>query len=283
MLVLGGSSEIGAAILYRLAELRPPRALLLGRDSERMREIAEDLTSAGTATADVAHLDADDLEPHAEAIAGAFRRLGRVHVVVRCVGALGAHRGSTPIPTSSLGAERQLRRSGIASVACAAGGFEPRITRARMLVSSLAAERPCSSNAPCGAAKAGLDTLVQGLADSGWRRLTAAMERLGSGLLRHLFAALRQLPRRLYRRLPLRAGQCSLWTWRSPSRSRPRSSAWSPAWRSWPCWAGRASPRVTSGRRRRSLGRRAIGSASPGGSSREAAGSGHRRPAGRRR
>ena len=59
------------------------------RDSERMREIAEDLTSAGTATADVAHLDADDLEPHAEAIAGAFRRLGRVHVVVRCVGALG--------------------------------------------------------------------------------------------------------------------------------------------------------------------------------------------------
>ena len=55
-----------------------------------------------------------------------------------------------------------------------------------MLASSVAAERPCSSNAPCGAAKAGLDTLVQGLSDSGWRRLTAAMERLGSGLLRHV-------------------------------------------------------------------------------------------------
>ena len=112
-----------------------------------------------------------------------------------------------------------------------------------MLLSRVAAERPRASNAPYGAAKAGLDALAQGLADglAGTRvrvvvirpgfvstRMTAGLPKapfavtadavaqsvVGAlesraqtvwvpGLLRYVFAALRHLPRPLYRRLPL--------------------------------------------------------------------------------
>ena len=112
-----------------------------------------------------------------------------------------------------------------------------------IVLSSVAAERPRGSNAVYGAAKAGLDSLAQGLADStqadGIRvlvvrpgfvttRMTAGLEpapfsttpeavaeatvRALAGRahtvwvprhLRYIFAVLRHLPRGIYRRLPL--------------------------------------------------------------------------------
>ena len=111
------------------------------------------------------------------------------------------------------------------------------------MLSSVAAERPRAGNAIYGAAKAGLDALAQGLADAaagtGVRvlvvrpgfvvtRMTAGLPKApfattpeavaqatvtaleGSahtvwvpGRLRFVFAALRHLPRPVYRRLPL--------------------------------------------------------------------------------
>jgi decaprenylphospho-beta-D-erythro-pentofuranosid-2-ulose 2-reductase len=242
VLVLGGSSEIGRATLRRLAERRPLRALLLGRDVDRMRDIADEL-AAGASMAEVDHLDAEDLASHAGTITEAFRRLQRVDVVVHCVGVLGAQQGLDAEPheltrvlsVNFLGAGsllwhalRALRDQGHGTL---------------ILLSSVAAERPRASNAPYGAAKAGLDALAQGLADglagTGVRvvvirpgfvstRMTAGLPKapfavkadavarsvVGAlesraqtvwvpGLLRYVFAAVRHLPRPLYRRLPL--------------------------------------------------------------------------------
>jgi decaprenylphospho-beta-D-erythro-pentofuranosid-2-ulose 2-reductase len=243
VLVLGGSSEIGGAILRRLAEHRPLRALLLGRDADRMGEIAHELADAGSSMAEVDHLDAEDLISHAETITDAFERLHGVDVVVHCVGFLGAQQGLDADPdeltrvlsVNFVGAGsllwhalRALRDQGHGTI---------------MVLSSVAAERPRASNAPYGAAKAGLDALAQGLADglagTGVRvlvirpgfvctRMTAgltkapfavsadAVARAAVGALdarantvwvpaplRYAFAALRHLPRPLYRRLPL--------------------------------------------------------------------------------
>jgi decaprenylphospho-beta-D-erythro-pentofuranosid-2-ulose 2-reductase len=111
------------------------------------------------------------------------------------------------------------------------------------VLSSVAAERPRASNAVYGAAKAGLDSLAQGIADatrqSGVRvlvvrpgfvttRMTAGLEvapmattaeavaeatvaALGTGAhtvwvpsrLRLVFSVLRHLPRAIFRRLPI--------------------------------------------------------------------------------
>ncbi len=242
VLVLGGSSDIGAAIVRRLAERRTVTALLLGRDTARMSRLAGELALGGS-TAEVDRLDADELESHAGVIAGAFDRLASVDLVVHCVGVLGAQAGLDADPeeltrvlrVNFLGAGSMLWHALRALRAQGHGTL--------LLLSSVAAERPRAGNAAYGAAKAGLDALAQGLADglagTGVRvvvvrpgfvstRMTAGLDpapfattadgvarsavaALDSGahtvwvpgVLRAVFATLRHLPRSIYRRLPL--------------------------------------------------------------------------------
>jgi decaprenylphospho-beta-D-erythro-pentofuranosid-2-ulose 2-reductase len=238
VLVIGGTSEIGLAIVRRLAAEEPVRAFLLGRDRDRVAAAA-----ATFAQADYDVIDADALDTHDQVIARAFERAGGFDVVVLAVGVLGGQEGLDADRSVServmsvnflgsgsllLGALRALRRQG----------------RGTMIVlSSVAAERARRSNAIYGAAKAGLDALAQGLADSvagtGVRVLVVrpgfVRTRMTAGLpaapfatsaeavadatvralggrahtvwvpptLRYMFAVLRHLPRPIYRRLPL--------------------------------------------------------------------------------
>jgi decaprenylphospho-beta-D-erythro-pentofuranosid-2-ulose 2-reductase len=236
-LLVGGTSEIGLAIVRRLGA---GRVWLLGRDGPGLARAAADFDGP---TVQVGLLDADDLGAHRAAIESAFDEADGFDVVVIAVGVLGAQAGLDADPrdvaevmrVNFLGAGsllveclRQLRRRGNGTL---------------ILLSSVAAERPRASNAIYGAAKAGLDALAQGLSDaiasSGVRvlvvrpgfvtsRMTARLEpapfattpeavasatvaalrgRAGTvwvpGRLRLIFAILRHLPRSIYRRLPL--------------------------------------------------------------------------------
>jgi decaprenylphospho-beta-D-erythro-pentofuranosid-2-ulose 2-reductase len=242
VLVLGGSSEIGSAILRRLAERRPLRALLLGRDEDRMRATADEL-AAGASLAEVDYLDAEDLASHAETITEAFERLQHVDVVVHCVGSLGAQQGLDADP-DELTRVLSVNFVGAGSLLWhALRALRDQGHGTLLLLSSVAAERPRAGNAPYGAAKTGLDALAQGLADGlagtavrvvvirpGFvlTRMTAGLPKapfavtadavaqsaVGAlesraqtvwvpAVLRYVFAALRHLPRPLYRRLPL--------------------------------------------------------------------------------
>lgn len=228
-LLIGGTSEIGLAIVRRLA---PERAVLLGRDQERLTAAAAVLGN-GASTG----LLGDGSIERAFATAGPF------DVVVLAVGVLGAQAGLDADPAEVeevmrvdfvvsgsllLDCLRQLRTQGSGTL---------------IVLSSVAAERPRASNAVYGAAKAGLDALAQGLADataaSGVRvlvvrpgfvktRMTAGLEPAPfattpeavaeatanalngrahtiwvPGRLRAVFGLLRHLPRPIYRRLPL--------------------------------------------------------------------------------
>ncbi len=73
--MLGGSSEIGTAIVLRLAQENRVEALLLGRDYKRMAGVVDELKATGRATGEFDRLDADEVETHADAIARAFDRL----------------------------------------------------------------------------------------------------------------------------------------------------------------------------------------------------------------
>jgi decaprenylphospho-beta-D-erythro-pentofuranosid-2-ulose 2-reductase len=242
-LVLGGSSEIGTAIVHRLAQENRVEALLLGRDYKRMAGVVDGLKATGRASAEFDGLDADEVETHADAIARAFDRLEDVDLVILCVGVLGGQAGLDAEPdevtkvlrTNFLGcgsllwySMRALRAQGHGTI---------------VVLSSVADERARASNAIYAAAKAGLDALAQGLADAvdGTRvrvlvirpgfvdtRMTAGLKptplstgpqvvadatvaALGGrtrtvwvpGRLRYVFAVLRHLPRPVYRRLPL--------------------------------------------------------------------------------
>lgn len=238
VLLIGGTSEIGLAIVHRLGGQEPVRAFLLGRERDRMAAAAATFESAEY---DV--IDADALDTHDQVVARAFERAGGFDVVVLAVGVLGGQAGLDADRAESLRVMR-VTFVGAGSLLLAALGALRRQGRGALVVlSSAAVERPRASNAIYGAAKAGLDSLAQGLADSlaggGVRvlvvrpgfvrtRMTAGLspapfattadavaEATVRGLvagahtiwvprgLRYVFAVLRHLPRPIYRRLPL--------------------------------------------------------------------------------
>jgi decaprenylphospho-beta-D-erythro-pentofuranosid-2-ulose 2-reductase len=238
VLLIGGTSEIGLAIVRCLAAKGPVRAFLLGRDPERLAAAA-----ATFAQGEYDLIDAEALGTHEDVIARTFERAGGFDVVVLAVGVLGAQEG---IDADRAVSERVMSVNflGSGSLLLAALGALQRQARGTMIVlSSVAAERARRSNAIYGAAKAGLDALAQGLADSlagsGVRvlvvrpgfvhtRMTAGLESAPFATtadavadatvnaldgrahtvwvpasLRFVFAVLRHLPRSIFRRLPL--------------------------------------------------------------------------------
>jgi decaprenylphospho-beta-D-erythro-pentofuranosid-2-ulose 2-reductase len=243
VLLVGGSSEIAGAIARRLAADGLVRPFLLGRDERRLSEALGSLQRAGCKDGMFGVLDADDLDLHEQAISEAFERMGGFDLVVLAVGVLGAQQGLDAGNTEALEVMRvnflgsgslllhclrRLRRQGSGTL---------------VVLSTVATERPRASNAIYGAAKAGLDSLAQGLADatagSGVRvvvvrpgfvttRMTAGLKRPPMSTtpeavadatvralagrahtvwvpsrLRYVFSALRHLPRPVFRRLPI--------------------------------------------------------------------------------
>lgn len=242
VLLLGGTSEIGLAIVRRLAQDTPVHAYLLGRDAGRLDGALA--TLGGDALGDTDVLDADAPHTHAAVIDRAFERAGGFEIVILAIGLLGAQDGLDADPAAATDVLR-VNVVGCGSLLMAA----MRALRAQaqpgtiVVLSSVAAERPRAANAVYGAAKAGLDALAQGLADAsaatGPRvlvvrpgfvrtRMTAGLpaapfttsaEAVAEatvqglagrahtvwvpGVLRVIFAVLRHLPRTIYRRLPL--------------------------------------------------------------------------------
>ncbi len=240
VLLVGGTSDIGLAIVRRLAIDGPVHTHLLGRDRERLERAA---ASLGGPQADIDVLEADDIAQHEQVIERAFTRAGGFDVVVLAVGVLGGQKGLEANPHEALEVMRvNFLDTGSLLLHCLRQ-MTGRGHGTLVVLSTVAVERPRASNAIYGAAKAGLDALAQGLADAtastGVRvlvvrpgfvhtRMTAglppapfattpegvanatvgAMERTAHTVwvpsrLRPIFAVLRHLPRSIYRRLPL--------------------------------------------------------------------------------
>jgi decaprenylphospho-beta-D-erythro-pentofuranosid-2-ulose 2-reductase len=159
--LIGGTSEIGLAILAAL-KLRPDAEVVLaGRDAERMQRAAAALPS----TVRLLSYDATDPKAHERLVAAAFAD-GPMDLVISAVGVLipqdrlnaePAEAGVlveanlTSHVTALLAAAAELRRAGRGTI---------------VILSSVAAVRPRRANFVYGAAKAGLDAFGRGLADS---------------------------------------------------------------------------------------------------------------------
>jgi decaprenylphospho-beta-D-erythro-pentofuranosid-2-ulose 2-reductase len=166
LLVLGGSSDIGAAIAERLVPDGCRTVVLAGRRPEAMDEVARRLRAAGAAVATV-HWDAVDVGAHADAVKAAWDAAAAdIDCVVLASGVLGeqSHLEDDPAAAAEL------------AVANYAGPVSTLLHVARRLgeqghgtivvLSSAAGERARRSNFVYGSSKAGLDAFAQGLADS---------------------------------------------------------------------------------------------------------------------
>jgi decaprenylphospho-beta-D-erythro-pentofuranosid-2-ulose 2-reductase len=161
VLLIGGTSEIGLAILSALQLPPQARVLLAGRDADRLRSAAASLRANVT----VLGYDATDPAAHEKLVAAAFAE-GPVDMVISAAGVL--------IPQERLDAEPAeagvLIETNFTSHVTALLAVAAQMREAGrgliVILSSVAAVRPRRANFVYGAAKAGLDAFGRGLADS---------------------------------------------------------------------------------------------------------------------
>jgi decaprenylphospho-beta-D-erythro-pentofuranosid-2-ulose 2-reductase len=242
ILVLGGSSELARAILRRLVARRARTIVLAGRDAERLKETAAELQTLGAEVVETLPFEATDTASHQGLIDDVFGRHRDIDLVLFAFGTLGVpERDATDAAgaaevaavnfagsvSAGIAVARHLRRQGHGTL---------------MAMSSVAGVRVRPSNFVYGSSKAGMDAFFQGLRysleGSGARvvvvrpgfvatRMTAGrkpapfattaddvadcvVRGLETGedlvwappVLRWVMAAVRLLPRTVFRRLP---------------------------------------------------------------------------------
>ncbi|MFF0472346.1 decaprenylphospho-beta-D-erythro-pentofuranosid-2-ulose 2-reductase [Streptomyces sp. NPDC004284] len=241
LLVLGGTSEIGLATARRLIARRTRTVWLAGRPSPALTAAADSLRALGADVRTVP-FDALDTEAHEERLGKVFTE-GDIDMVLLAFGVLGdqARDESDPVAAARV-AQTNYTGAVSAGLVCA-GALQAQGHGSLVVLSSVAGERARRANFVYGSSKAGLDAFAQGLGDAlhgtgvhvmvvrpGFVRskMTAGLAEaplattpeavagaieLGlrrrsetvwvPGALRMVMAAVRHLPRPLFRRLPV--------------------------------------------------------------------------------
>lgn len=243
VLLLGGTSDIGQAIVRAVVGTRPgSRVVLAARRPEACDAFAEGLRRDGL-TVETITFDANDPSSHA-AVLDLAAAGGDLDVIVSAWGVLGAPQPALDSDPRAAAQLAQTNYVGVVSIGLECG----RVLRAQghgtlVHVSSVAGERVRKANYVYGSSKAGSDAFMQGLSDalvgSGARvlvvrpgfvqsKMTAGMKAQpfsttpegvaqatvralqsgthtvwAPGLLRYIFAVFRHLPRAVWRRMPV--------------------------------------------------------------------------------
>ena len=167
IIVLGGSSDIARAIVKKLCAARAHTVVLAGRDQARLDDAAKEARQYGAIKTDTVLFDAEDLPSAARAVGEAFDKVADpVDLVIVAVGMLGDQGASEDDAARAaqqavvnyawpVAALAELRRR---LVAQGSGRI--------LVLSTVGAIRVRRGNYLYGGAKAGLDRLSQGLADS---------------------------------------------------------------------------------------------------------------------
>jgi decaprenylphospho-beta-D-erythro-pentofuranosid-2-ulose 2-reductase len=241
VLLLGGTSEIGLAIVRRLAGGRPIRVILAGRASTRLDEAVASLEQGGCAVQTL-DFSATDTGTHAEVVAKAFAG-GDVDVAVVAFGLLGDAEAAWQDVDTAVELATVNYTAAVSVGVALAGQFRSQGHGAIVALSSVAGERVRRSNFVYGSSKAGMDGFYLGLGEalrpSGVRvtvvrpgfvktRMTAGMPAAPLSVtaddvadvvaaavrnqrelvwapspLRAVMSVLRHVPRPIFRRLPL--------------------------------------------------------------------------------
>lgn len=160
ILLLGGTSEIGLAILSALNPAPDAEVILAGRDAQRLKAAGKALNRAVT----VVTYDAMDTSGH-QGFADEICAAGAPDLVIAATGILiPQERAEDDVRLAASMIETNF--TGHVTALLAFGGHMRRRGSGTIVVlSSVAAVRPRKFNAVYGAAKAGLDAFARGMAD----------------------------------------------------------------------------------------------------------------------
>jgi decaprenylphospho-beta-D-erythro-pentofuranosid-2-ulose 2-reductase len=161
ILLLGGTSEIGLAILAALDAPPDTEVVLAGRDEQRMTAAAKELPYVAQTLA----YDAVALDTHQALISEVFAG-GPVDLVISAAGVLVAQESLERDPLQAGLLVETNFTSHVTTLLAAAVRMRAQGHGTIVVLSSVAAVRPRKANLVYGAAKAGLDAFARGLADS---------------------------------------------------------------------------------------------------------------------
>lgn len=163
-LVLGGNSEIAAAILAELAGLGLRAAHLAAREPQTA--VSTVRAAAPSIEVSASRWDATDPDAHRSLTDEAIEALDRIDLVLCAVGRLGHHAGISMDAREVDAMVRANFAGPAAALATLAPVLEKQASGTIVVLSSVAAVRARKSNYVYGSSKAGLDVFAQGLGDA---------------------------------------------------------------------------------------------------------------------
>lgn len=165
IVLLGGTSDIGLAIVRELLSPATRTIVLCCRDAAAGNAAADGLRSDGV-TVDVRPFDAVDAASHGPLLAGIAADHGDIDVVIHAAGLLGDDDIATVDPVAAFELAQVNVAGGMSVLVAAANVLRAQGHGAIVVLSSVAGERVRAANSAYGATKAGLDGFAQGLGDS---------------------------------------------------------------------------------------------------------------------
>jgi decaprenylphospho-beta-D-erythro-pentofuranosid-2-ulose 2-reductase len=164
VLVLGGNSDIGLAIVSALVSDRTRKVVLAARDPDALAQTCEELGAAG-AEARAVPFDAVDTAAHQALIDSVFDEHGDIDLVLVAFGVLGSQPELLEDPAAAAASVQVNFTGATAALLSVASRMRRQGHGTIVVLSSVAGERARRSNFVYGSAKAGLDAFAQGLAD----------------------------------------------------------------------------------------------------------------------
>ena len=164
VLLLGGTSEIGLAVVARLAGQRRIGVVLAGRDSPALHEAASSLQAQGH-TPEVVTFDAAEQSTWAPAVEEAFAS-GDVDVAVLAFGVLGDAERAWQEPDAAAALATVNFTAPVTIGVDVAARLRAQGRGALVVLSSVAGERPRRANFAYGSTKAGMDAFFTGLREA---------------------------------------------------------------------------------------------------------------------
>ena len=162
IIVIGATSGIAQAICRLLSE-RHCRLFLVARDSAKLAAVVADLKVRGADVAGTAVADLSDTGSHAELIAFAWQQLGSVDAAIIAHGLLGDQKEAERNWTEAA-AILHVNFTSVASlVTHLANAFEKQGSGQIVAIGSVAGDRGRKTNYYYGAAKAAVETLMEGV------------------------------------------------------------------------------------------------------------------------
>jgi decaprenylphospho-beta-D-erythro-pentofuranosid-2-ulose 2-reductase len=164
IVLLGGTSDIGLAIVRELLSPATRAVVLCCRDVDAGARAADGLRS-DTVVVDVRQFAATDASAHTALIDGIAAEHGDLDVVILAAGLLGDDEVATVDPVVAYDLAAVNFAGGVAALVATANVLRRQGHGSIVVLSSVAGERVRAANSVYGATKAGLDGFAQGLGD----------------------------------------------------------------------------------------------------------------------